>query len=130
MEIIIHKVNTIKELESLDPSFGAEIDIRAWGNELVLNHDPFNGGDSLIDYLDAYRHGTLILNIKESGIEELVLKYLNERDYIKSYFLLDVEFPYLYKAKEKNIKNLAIRFSEKEDILTVNNFKTRLIGFG
>ena len=44
--------------------------------------------------------GTLILNIKESGIEQNVLK-LVKRYKIKSYFLLDVEFPYIFKTLDE-----------------------------
>ena len=126
MEIIIHKVNTIKKLKRLDLNYGAEIDVRSWGSKLVLNHEPFEDGESLVDYLDTYRHGTLILNIKEAGIENKVLKLINDRDNIKNYFLLDVEFPYLYEATKKRVKNVAIRFSEKEDIATVNNFTNQV----
>ena len=48
-----------------------------------------------IDYIENYKHGTLVLNIKESGIEDEVLKIVKSKS-IKSYFLLDVEMPYLY----------------------------------
>ena len=53
--------------------YGAEIDIRVRGSDLILAHDPFEEGEHLIDYLDSYHHGTLVLNIKESGIEDEVL---------------------------------------------------------
>ena len=42
-------------------------------SQLILNHDPFKKGDNFIDYLDEYQHGTLVLNIKETGIENDVL---------------------------------------------------------
>ena len=40
MEIIIHRVNTIKELKAIPSEYGTEIDIRAFGSELILNHEP------------------------------------------------------------------------------------------
>jgi len=122
MEIIIHRVNTVIELQKIKPKYGVEIDIRAWRNNLILNHEPFKNGEKLDDYLDNYNHGTLVLNIKEAGIEKEVLKVVRERPHIKNYFLLDVEFPYLYRASREREKNIAIRFSEDEGIETVKNY--------
>jgi len=115
-EIIIHRVNTIKGLKQVQPQFGTEIDIRAWGSELILNHEPFLSGEKLEDYIDEYQNGTLILNIKEAGIEDEVLRLVRLRPQIKSYFLLDIEFPYLYRATRKGERSIAIRFSEEESI--------------
>ena len=116
IEIIIHRVNSIKGLKQIQPQFGTEIDIRAWGNELILNHEPFLSGEKLEDYLDEYQHGTLILNIKEAGIEDEVLSLVRQRPQIKSYFLLDIEFPYLFRAVRQGERAIAIRFSEEESI--------------
>jgi len=116
IETIIHRVNTIKGLKQIQPKFGTEIDIRAWGNDLILNHEPFLSGEKLENYLDEYHHGTLILNIKEAGIEDEVLRLVRLRPQIKSYFLLDIEFPYLYRATRQGEKSIAIRFSEEESI--------------
>jgi len=122
MEIIIHRVNTIKELKEIDKNYGAEIDIRSWGKELVLNHEPFQSGEKLVTYLDEYNHGTLVLNIKEAGIEDEVLQLIRNRPQITSYFLLDVEFPYLYRATRRGERNIAIRYSEDESIETVKKY--------
>ena len=118
MEIIIHRVNTIKKLKSISNNFGTEIDIRSSSSKLILSHDPFAKGDSLENYLSEYKKkkGTLILNIKESGIEQNVLKLVKKHK-IKSYFLLDVEFPYIFKTLDEKLnKNIAVRFSEYETI--------------
>lgn len=122
MEIIIHRINNISELEKVRSEYGAEIDIRAWGSDLVLNHEPFQNGEKLEDYLDEYQHGTLVLNIKEDGIEDEVLRLVRQRPQIKSYFLLDVEFPYLYRASRQDERNIAIRFSEDECLETVKKY--------
>lgn len=122
--LIIHRVNSIEILKSIDKSLGCEIDIRTDGSNLILNHEPLKKGDRLNDYLDEYRHGTLVLNIKETGIESIVLQEVQKRN-IKSYFLLDVEMPYLIKAFIKNEKNLAVRFSEYEPIENVVIFKNK-----
>ena len=122
MEIIIHRVNRIKELKNIKPTFGTEIDIRAQGGEIILSHDPFVKGDKLDDYLDEYNHGILVLNIKEDGIEDDVLGMVRERKRIKDYFLLDVEFPYLFKKAKAGEMDMAIRFSEDECIQTVQKY--------
>ena len=122
--LIVHRVNSIEILNSIDRALGCEIDIRTDGSKLILNHNPFKKGDNLVDYLDEYHHGTLVLNIKETGIESIVLKEVQKRN-IKSYFLLDVEMPYLIKAFIKNEKKLAVRFSEYEPIENVVVFKNK-----
>lgn len=126
MEIIIHRLNSIKELQKLDPIFGAEIDIRAYNSNLILNHEPYQDGDKLIDYLNEYKNKTLILNIKEAGIEDDVLKLVKSQSEIKSYFLLDVEFPYIFSASKKGEKNIAIRFSEHENIKLAKEYIGKL----
>ena len=122
MEVIIHRVNTISKLKSIQPIYGTEIDIRSSGSNLILSHDPFKSGDKLEDYVDEYKNSTLILNIKEAGIEKDVLNIIKGRPHVKKYFLLDTDFPYIYKASKKGERNLAIRFSECESIETLKNF--------
>jgi hypothetical protein len=126
MEIIIHRVNTIKKLRSISNNFGTEIDIRSSSSKLILSHEPFAKGDSLENYLSEYKKGTLILNIKESGIEQSVLKLIKKYK-IKSYFLLDVEFPYIFKTLDEKLnKNIAVRFSEYEPINLSNKLINRV----
>ena len=95
MEIIIHRINTIKKLTHIRKGFGTEIDIKSYKSKLILNHEPFKSGDLLENYLSAYNNGTLILNIKESGIEDEVIRLVKLYN-IKSYFLLDCEMPYIF----------------------------------
>jgi hypothetical protein len=101
-----------------------EIDLRTNGSKIILNHESSSRGDTFKNYLENYRHGTLILNIKEAGIEEEVEKML-AKNKIKSYFLLDVEMPFLFSATKKKKRKLAVRFSEYESIETVKNFINR-----
>jgi hypothetical protein len=115
MEIIIHRVNEIKFLSNIPSNYGIEIDIRSQNSKLILNHEPHKNGDLLTNFLENYNHGTLILNIKEAGIEKEVLK-LVQRFKIQSYFLLDVEIPFLFSAMKENIKEIAVRYSEFEPI--------------
>ena len=121
MEIIIHKINTVKELRKIRKDFGTEIDIKSFKSQLILNHEPYKSGELLDDYLSAYNNGTLILNIKESGIEDDVIK-LTKKYKIKSYFLLDCEMPYIFQKIKKNFRDMAVRFSEYEPIEISKNF--------
>ena len=125
MEIIIHRINKIKELKKIPINFGTEIDIRSNNSQLILSHDPFLKGDKLINYLENYKHKTLVLNLKEAGIEKTVLNIVKKYS-IKSYFLLDVEMPYMYTANKGGQKNIAVRFSEYEDIALADHFKDKL----
>ena len=125
MKLIIHRVNTIKKLRKIPEQYGVEIDIRCFGKKLILSHDPYKNGDNLIDFLKYYSHSLLVANIKEAGIENDVIKLLRKAN-IKDFFLLDVEFPYLYKSAIKGQKNIAIRFSEKENIDNVKKFINKL----
>lgn len=127
MEIVVHRINTLEGLKTIPTHFGAEIDLRARCSELYLHHDAFRekDADAFVDYLDAYRHGMLVLNIKEAGIETEVLRLVRERG-IERYFLLDVEFPYLYRASRQGERAIAVRYSEDESIETALTYKERV----
>ena len=126
MELIIHRVNSINNLKKISNNFGVEIDIRTQSSNLILSHNPYKSGDKLVDFLDEYDNGTLILNIKETGIENEVLNLVKERSNIKNFFLLDVEFPYIQSAIKKGEKRIAVRFSETESIETVKKYQGSL----
>ena len=121
MQIVAHRINLINELLEVPVKYGCEIDIRSQDSKLILNHEPYLSGDSLVDYLDNYKHGLLVLNIKEAGIENDVLHLVRERD-ISSFFLLDIEFSYLYRASRLGERAIAVRFSEDEPIELVYNY--------
>ena len=69
MKLISHRRNTIAELRATDNKYGVEVDIRCEGEKLIIHHDPFVAGESFDEWVAAYRHGTLILNVKEEGLE-------------------------------------------------------------
>ena len=122
---IIHRINSIKELQSIPIKYGVEVDVRADGKELILTHDPFRKGEKLTEYLNHYHHKFIIFNIKEAGIEGEVIT-LAKKFRIRNFFLLDVEFPYLYKASRRGIKKIAVRYSEDEAIETVLKYKGKV----
>lgn len=124
-EIVIHRVNQRARLADIPYHFGAEIDLRADGNKIILNHDPFKGGEDFATWLEDYRHGLLVLNIKEAGIEAEAIRLVEARG-IKRFFLLDVEFPYLYRASRSGERRIAMRYSEDEAIETTLNYRDRV----
>ncbi len=122
MIIINHRVNTIAGLAATDPHYGVEIDVRGEGGQLLLTHDPVDPSkqyDNLDDYLATYKHSFVIFNLKEAGYENRVME-LAAKYGIEDYFLLDVEFPYLYRATRKEgVRRIAVRYSEAEPIEAV-----------
>ena len=118
MEIIYHRRNTIKLLNETPYSYGVEVDIRSYGKDLIIHHDPYIGGELFCDWLKSYKHGTLILNVKEDGLEGEILNQLKLNN-ISSFFFLDQAFPSLVKSALSNQNNCAVRLSEYESIETV-----------
>lgn len=126
--VVIHRVNKIEELKEIDPKYGVEIDIRHnnKNGRLYLNHDP-GEGDDFEEYLRIFSeqgNKFVISNIKEAGIEQNVINLASKYG-VENYFLLDVEFPFIFRAvnsgKIKGLKpvenlngRLAIRYSEAE----------------
>jgi len=125
MEIIAHRINLISQLKETPLNYGVEIDLRTEGSKIILNHEPFSKGDLLSDYLENYSHKTLVANIKESGIENDVIDIIKSFS-VNSYFLLDVEMPYFYESVKKGFGNLAVRFSEYENIINAQFFKKKV----
>ena len=117
--IIIHRVNKITQLKNIPKKYGVEIDVRGYGEELLLNHDPIDNPknyDNLEEYLKEFDHAFIIFNVKEAGYENKIIE-LAKKYNIENYFLLDVEFPFIYRATRKEgFKKIAIRFSEAEPI--------------
>ena len=118
MHFIAHRVNTIKELLNTPTEYGVEIDLRDFGEKLILQHDPFKDGECFEEYLRNYNHGTMILNIKSEGIEARVLKLIKKYN-VKKYFFLDCSFPMINLLSSKDEKNIALRFSEFEGLDTI-----------
>jgi len=117
--IIRHRVNLIGELKKTPSEYGVEIDVRGYGNKIFLSHDPIEDLKKyceLDDYLKNFNHSFIIFNMKEAGYEQKVID-LAKKFGIENYFLLDVEFPYLYKATRKEFfRKIAVRYSEAEPI--------------
>jgi hypothetical protein len=115
MKIILHRLNTIEALQAAPANYGVEADVRSWGEELILHHDSFVPGQNFAEWLSLYRHGTLIVNVKEEGLEERLIALLRKHD-ISDYFFLDQSFPFLVKWANAGERRCAARVSEYESV--------------
>jgi hypothetical protein len=115
MIIIRHRVNTISELISVPHDQGIEIDLRLFGGELVLQHDPFKNGEKFVDWLTFFKHKHIVLNVKEDGLESTVIDILKEMK-INAYFFLDQSFPSLYRLSRNFPGVCSVRVSEFESV--------------
>jgi hypothetical protein len=117
MKLIFHRRNTVSELLATDPKYGVEVDIRSEGHRLIIHHDPYVAGESFDEWINAYRHGTLILNVKEEGLESRLIALMQSKG-ITDYFFLDQSFPFLVKLSKAGEHRCAVRVSEFESIET------------
>jgi hypothetical protein len=117
MKLIAHRKNTVAELRVSPLEYGVEVDIRSYAGELVIHHDPFVKGELFEPWLAEYRHGTLILNVKEEGLEARLIELMKRRG-IDDYFFLDQSFPFLVKWSRLGERRCAVRVSEYESIDT------------
>ena len=117
MLIIKHRINTSNKLKTVSKDFGVEIDLRSHKNEIYLHHDPFKKGELFTAWIKSYNHKLIVLNVKEEGLENKILKIL-KKSKIKNYFFHDQTFSSLLKSKNKI--NVSLRYSEYEDLKKTN----------
>jgi len=118
MLIIKHRCNNSEDLKKIPIELGCEIDIRNHGKKLIVVHDPFQqDGEDLVNWLQNFRHQFLILNVKEEGLEEELLRLLKNKD-LSNFFILDESFPFIRKWALKGVENFAVRVSEYESYKT------------
>jgi hypothetical protein len=117
MEIIAHRRNLVEQLQATPTNFGVEVDIRSHGTKLIVQHDPFCDGEDFEKWLKHFRHGLLVANVKEEGLEDRVIQLLNDHK-IERFFFLDQSFPFLIKTAKKGERRCAARISEYESIDT------------
>ncbi len=117
MEIIAHRRNTRAELAATPNAYGVEVDIRSRGSDLIIHHDPFADGESFDRWIADYRHGLLILNVKEEGLELRLIELMLLHG-VSRYFFLDQSFPFLVKTARTGERRCAVRVSEFETVAT------------
>lgn len=117
MELIYHRRNSLEDLVATDMKYGVELDIRSYGSELIIHHDPLCNGLLVAEWLECYKHGTLILNVKEEGLEKRLIELMHSKA-ITNYFFLDQSFPFLVKWAKFGERRCAVRVSEYESVET------------
>jgi len=118
---IIHRVNSLNQLNNIKQNYGVEVDIRSNNKNLILAHDISEEKEDFLEFIKKYNHKIFVANVKESGIENLIIDEL-EKNNINNFFLLDVEFPYILQNYKKHGEKLCLRFSKLEGIDTITNF--------
>mgnify|MGYP000368329272 CR=1 FL=1 len=118
MQFISHRINTLEQLKATPDHFGVEIDIRSYGSDLVLHHDPFERGELFDEWLKEFHHKTLILNVKEEGLEPFLIQRMADIG-CEDYFFLDQSFPFLVRYAKAARGRSAVRYSEFESLDTV-----------
>ena len=51
MKLILHRRNTLRDLQSTDPKYGVEVDIRSERGKLIINHDPYGNAESFDNWI-------------------------------------------------------------------------------
>lgn len=115
--ICAHRVNEPTSLDTLDPRYGVEMDLRSEGGRLVLVHDPFTDGPDFDDWLEHYRHRFIVLNTKEEGLEPRIEEAL-ARHGVTEWAYLDQSFPFLVRTLRRGETRAMVRVSEYESIET------------
>ena len=125
MRLISHRRNTIAQLRETPRHLGVEVDIRSIGSRLVIHHDPFVEGEDFDDWLANYAHGTLILNVKEEGLEQALAARMAAAG-IDDWFFLDQSFPFLVRSARAGERRCAVRVSEFEAVDTALTLAGRI----
>jgi hypothetical protein len=119
---IAHRVNQLDETiaaEVFGAADGIEFDIRDTGGDIVVQHDPFLGGQLFTDFLKFCPSNKFyIVNVKSEGIERRAIADL-EAHGIMQFFLLDCSIPMMVRLGKEGERRLAVRFSEYESLATV-----------
>ena len=79
MIIIKHRVNSISQIKKTPGKYGVEIDLRSDKKSIYLQHDPFKKGVKFQKWIKYYRHNLLVLNVKEEGLENNIIKILKKK---------------------------------------------------
>jgi len=119
MLFISHRINTLEKLKNIPINYGIEFDVRDSNGRIIVEHDPYHTTDVLYfeDFIQYIKHAFMIINVKSEQIEYKILELL--KDTTIDYFLLDCNFPMIYKLPLYS--KLSIRFSEYESIETIRN---------
>lgn len=122
--ICSHRVNSAAVLGTVDEKYGVEMDLRSHGEQIHLVHDPFVLGEKFEEWLDAYHHAFIVLNVKEEGLEDRIMEILNRRG-INAWAFLDQSVPFLVRTLRGGESRCMVRVSEYESIETALSLPNR-----
>ncbi|MCB9682144.1 MAG: hypothetical protein H6733_11825 [Alphaproteobacteria bacterium] len=111
MIVVAHRRNTVAELAATPPELGVEVDVRSFGDRLVVVHDPFVDGVPFETWLRGYRHALLVVNTKEEGLVEHVLPVLRAHG-VERFFFLGPPVPELLPFAAHGERRFSVRVSE------------------
>ena len=135
---IIHRLNNLNDIQSCDKKYGVEFDLRSNNNQIIVQHDYLNQQNDLVIFSDFVEEikkfaGLKIINLKCEGIEDEVIKIINQHN-VKNWAFLDMSMPYFVKYANKIInrqiinfgyENLIVRFSDHEPIEYALSFRNK-----
>jgi len=113
--LVHHRANSISQGSLVAKTRGAEIDLRLSFGEIVLAHDPFTEGSGFKEWLENFNGELLVLNVKEMGLEDHIVKIMKQMKPNLEYFFLDLVTPYIVSSVKKGFA-CASRFSEYEPL--------------
>ncbi len=133
LQIIRHRINTTLELNSLNPEFGVEIDLRSdvsTPGHIHLSHDPWVKGESFVSWLEVFTKrkisGPILLNTKEDLLEARIISLL-EQYHVKNYFFIDTTVPTLVKNVQSGLgEKFSVRLSHYEPESFVECFEGKV----
>lgn len=105
--IFQHRANDLNIIRD-----AAEIDLRTFNNKIILQHDILKDGLELD--LNKLRDKTIIFNVKESQIEDLIIQKVKNIDY----YFLDSQIPDIIRLAKSGFNKFILRISPYEDINT------------
>jgi len=122
---IKHRINTLQSLRKVPQEYGVELDLHYSDGKVYVGHDPNDLGISFESYLSKYRHAFMAVNVKEEGIEDMVLETLQEYK-IEDFFLFDLTFPSIFRLKSLGESRIAVRISDFENIRDFNLIRDKV----
>ena len=120
-----NSIDALKKAQA--SSLGIETDIRLFGNQLVVSHDPIDSSQQTIPFDIIEFLAPIAINIKEDGLQKMISKK-NDQIIQSDSFVFDGSIPDILIYKKLGI-NHALRISEYEQELPWQPFAIWLDAF-
>ena len=124
--IIAHRINYLDASAAISVfsvADGIEFDIRDSAGNIIVQHDPFKGGQLFEEFVSFCNPDKFyIVNVKSEGIELEAIRILEDHGCHK-FFLLDCSIPMIVKLGRIGETRIAARISEFESIDTLTHLR-------